>query len=296
MAPAGAVLAGSASGPLNGGGTPPMAIPAAMTVAGRRLSMGTFLRDGMFGGRTVVCRPVGWAGPATTSGYAAGGRGAAAGPGRPSGGRGQRLRWRYRGRGGCRGRMGDRGAGAGVTGAWVTFGAGAGVTAAWVSFGAGPGPPGPAGWCVNACFPAAGGAAAACREPAKRAYTPKPSTSTSPSTTTRFSQRPGAGRPAPPLVRRGRTRPVERVILGDQRPGIGPDGLGDAADVRPGVKVATAGRVVAALDRRDERFPDAGLLTDLGNGQARPLARFGQGFTDRHAAPPQLCRTAYPLP
>jgi hypothetical protein len=78
MAPAGAVLTGSASGPLNGGGTPPMAITAAMTVAGQRLSMGRFLRDGMFGGRTVVCRPVGWAGRATASGYAAGGGAAGA--------------------------------------------------------------------------------------------------------------------------------------------------------------------------------------------------------------------------
>jgi hypothetical protein len=88
---------------------------------------------------------------------------------------------------------------------------------------------------------------------------------------------------------------VERVVFGDQRPGVGPDDLGDAADVRPGVKVATARGVVVALDPRDDRFLYAGLLTDLGHGQAGPLARSGQGVTDRHAAPPQFGRTAYPL-
>ncbi len=83
--------------------------------------------------------------------------------------------------------------------------------------------------------------------------------------------------------RRGRTRrPVERVILGDQRLSIGPHHLGDGADVPPGVEVATTGGVVAVFDSPDDRFPDPGPLTDLGNTQTGPLARHCQGFTDGH--------------
>src|SRR5262249_23226026 len=79
----------------------------------------------------------------------------------------------------------------------------------------------------------------------------------------------------------------------DQRLGVGPDDLGDAADVPPGVEVATTGRVVVVLDAPDDRFPDTGPLADLGNGESGPVARFRQGFTDDHAAPPLLCRTAH---
>jgi hypothetical protein len=87
----------------------------------------------------------------------------------------------------CAGAAAD---GAGVVAARVGFGAGAGVAAACVSFGAGAGLPGPAGWWVTARFPAGGGAAAACRGPEKREYTPKPTTASSPSTTIQLSQRP----------------------------------------------------------------------------------------------------------
>ena len=88
-------------------------------------------------------------------------------------------------------------------------------------------------------------------------------------------------------------RPADRVVLLDQRPRVGPDGLGDAADVPPRVEVAAAPGVVVALDPPDDRFPDPGPLTDLGNGETGSLARFRQGCTNRHAAPPQLCRPAY---
>ena len=88
-------------------------------------------------------------------------------------------------------------------------------------------------------------------------------------------------------------RPADRVVLLDQRPGVGPDGLGDAADVPPRVEVAAAPGVVVALNPPDDRFPDPGPLTDLGNGETSSLARFRQSCTDQHAAPPQLSRPAY---
>ncbi len=93
--------------------------------------------------------------------------------------------------------------------------------------------------------------------------------------------------------RRHLRRPADRVVLLDQRPGVGPDGLGDAADVPPRVEIAAAPGVVVALDPPDDRFPDPGPLTDLGNGKTGSLARFRQSCTNRHAAPPQLCRPAY---
>src|SRR5262249_60909991 len=66
--------------------------------------------------------------------------------------------------------------GAGVVAARVGCGAGAGVAAECVSFGAGAGVPGLAGWWVTACFPAAGGTAAACRGPEQPEHTPEPTT------------------------------------------------------------------------------------------------------------------------
>jgi len=75
---------------------------------------------------------------------------------------------------------------------------------------------------------------------------------------------------------------VQRVILPDERLGIGPHHPGNGADVTPSVKIAAAGGVVAALDAGDDCFPDAGPLTDLGNAEAGPLTGRGQEFTDRH--------------
>jgi hypothetical protein len=88
-------------------------------------------------------------------------------------------------------------------------------------------------------------------------------------------------------------RPANRVVLLDQRPRVGPDGLGDAADVPPRVEVAAAPGVVVALDPPDDRFPDPGPLTDLGNGETGSLARFRHDCTYRHSAPPHLCRLGY---
>src|SRR5262249_2890022 len=87
-------------------------------------------------------------------------------------------------------------------------------------------------------------------------------------------------------------RTVGRVIFADQRFGVGADGLGDATDVPPGVKVTTTRREVLALDPRDDRFPDAGPLADLSDGQASPPARFRPRFSDPHAAPPPPHRAA----
>jgi hypothetical protein len=81
------------------------------------------------------------------------------------------------------------------------------------------------------------------------------------------------------------------VILTDQRPRIGPHHCGDGADVPPGVKVATTGRIVAALDTFDDRFPDPGPLADLGNAQTGPLAGLRQHSPDAHPSPPLLYRT-----
>src|SRR5438046_1942946 len=105
---------------------------------------------------------------------------------------------------------------------------------------------------------------------------------------------PDAAAPGPtwPATRRGsppRAGPAGRVIFADQRLRIGPDDLGDAANVAPGVEVATTRRVVIVLDAPDDRFPDAGPLTDLGDGETGLVTRFRQGFTDGHAAPPPLC-------
>src|SRR5262249_59611533 len=82
------------------------------------------------------------------------------------------------------------GAAAGVVAARVGCGAGAGVAAVCVSFGAGAGLPGLARCWVTACLPAAGGAAAACRGPAEREDTPKPTTTNSPRPPDPPSQRP----------------------------------------------------------------------------------------------------------
>jgi hypothetical protein len=46
----------------------------------------------------------------------------------------------------------------------------------------------------------------------------------------------------------------------------------------------------------DDRFPDPGPRTDLGNAQTGPLARLRQGCTDGHAAPPQPRRPAHRPP
>ena len=51
-----------------------------------------------------------------------------------------------------------------------------------------------------------------------------------------------------------------------------------------------------ALNPPDDRFPDPGPLTDLGNGETGSLARVRQGSTNRHAAPPQLCPPRVPPP
>jgi hypothetical protein len=87
--------------------------------------------------------------------------------------------------------------------------------------------------------------------------------------------------------RRHRARlPVAHVVFLDQRHRIGPHHLGDGADMSPGVKVAAAGGVIIILDRRDERFVDAGPLADLGHGQAGPAPRRREGFSDAHTRAP----------
>jgi hypothetical protein len=85
------------------------------------------------------------------------------------------------------------------------------------------------------------------------------------------------------------------VILIDQRPWISPHHHGDGADVPAGVKVATTGRIVAALDTFDDRFLDPGPPADLGNAQTGPLAGLCQHSPDAHPAPPLLYR-ATPSP
>jgi hypothetical protein len=91
-------------------------------------------------------------------------------------------------------------------------------------------------------------------------------------------------------------RPVVGVVLADQRGGVGADGAGDAADVAAGVEIAAAGGEVIVLDVPDDRFPDPGLLADLGNGETGLTACVRQGFTDAHAAPPHTCGGDEALP
>ncbi len=88
-------------------------------------------------------------------------------------------------------------------------------------------------------------------------------------------------------ILRDRLRPQPgRVVLPDQRLRISPDGPGDAPDIRPGVKVPTTRRVVVTLDLFDDRFPDAGPLANLGNGETGLAPRLREGFADAHSAPP----------
>ena len=80
--------------------------------------------------------------------------------------------------------------------------------------------------------------------------------------------------------------PVGAVVLLDQRAGLGPDDLGDVADVPPGVEVAAGRRVVIGLDAADDQRPDPGLLADLGHAEAGPATGLRQGLADAHATPP----------
>jgi hypothetical protein len=119
----------------------------------------------------------------------------------------------------------------------------------------------------------------------------------------RQPQHRGPARPVPPhrfrrseqLIQAHRRQCTRRaaggVILTDQRPRISPHHCGDGADVPPSVKVATTGRIVAALDTFDDRFPDPGPLADLGNAQTGPLAGLRQHSLDAHPAPPLLYPT-----
>ncbi len=86
-------------------------------------------------------------------------------------------------------------------------------------------------------------------------------------------------------VRGQRPQPAG-VVLQDQRLRISSDNPGDAADMATGVKIAAARRVVVVLDPGDDRFPDPGLLADLGNGETGLTSRLGEGFSDAHTAPP----------
>ena len=67
---------------------------------------------------------------------------------------------------------------------------------------------------------------------------------------------------------------------------VGAHDPGDAADVTARVEIAAALGEVILFDAPDDRFPDPGLLADLTDGEAGVASRFGQGFTDAHAAPP----------
>ena len=69
--------------------------------------------------------------------------------------------------------------------------------------------------------------------------------------------------------------------------GLAPTDAGDAADVPAGVEVAAAGGEVVLLDVPDDRFPDPGLLADLGDGETGLTAGIRQAFADAHAAPPR---------
>src|SRR5215469_4861147 len=90
----------------------------------------------------------------------------------------------------------------------------------------------------------------------------------------------------------GVRRTMGRVVLLDQRLGIGPDDPRDRADMPAGVEVATARRVVIVLDVIDQGLPDPGPLADLGDGKAGPATRLRQGLADAHGTTPPLDRTA----
>src|SRR5689334_3160278 len=79
-------------------------------------------------------------------------------------------------------------------------------------------------------------------------------------------------------------RAVLRVVLPDQRDRVGADDAGDAADVPASVEVTAAGGEVVLLDVPDDRFPDPGLVADLGDAETGLTTGFRQGFTDAHAA------------
>ena len=64
-----------------------------------------------------------------------------------------------------------------------------------------------------------------------------------------------------------------RVVLGEKGRRIDTDEAGEGTHVTACVEVAAAPGVVVALDPPDDRFPDPGPLTDLGNGETGLLTK-----------------------
>src|SRR5216683_1280872 len=83
-----------------------------------------------------------------------------------------------------------------------------------------------------------------------------------------------------------------RVVLPDQRLGVGSDRPRDAPDMAARVEITAARGEVTPLDAADDRLPDPSPLADLGNGETGLATSFRQGVTDAHAAPPLPCRMA----
>ena len=76
------------------------------------------------------------------------------------------------------------------------------------------------------------------------------------------------------------------VILLDQRDRVGSDYLRDRADMTARIEVPAARRVIVAFDISDDRFPDAGALAHLSDGQSGFTARLCQRPADVHVSPP----------
>jgi hypothetical protein len=86
------------------------------------------------------------------------------------------------------------------------------------------------------------------------------------------------------------------VVLPDQRLRGQADGGGDAADMAARVEVAAAAGEVIGLDAPDDRFPDPGLLADLGDSETGLTPSFRQRVSDAHAAPPLAFVAISPTP
>ena len=94
--------------------------------------------------------------------------------------------------------------------------------------------------------------------------------------------------------RHGRGPAVAGVVLADQRLGVGAHAGGDGTDVPARIEVSAAGGEVIRFDSADDPLPDAGLLADLGGGEASLAPRRCQDRTDAHATPPPPGRALGP--
>ena len=83
-------------------------------------------------------------------------------------------------------------------------------------------------------------------------------------------------------ARRHGSTAVCAVVVGDERSGVDPEDVRDAANVPAGVEVAAAVLEVVRFDAADERGADAGGGADVVDAHASVLARLRENAADAH--------------